>query len=222
MPVRHRPMAPDWLGETAVVVGNGNSVLGLHEVFRRIVAAPRWHALISNSGFEFFPDAEVLMCSDRNWLPLHPDLSAFKGREIVVTRPEAVARVDNRMRAIRREYIEHMGPNLFENASVLAEGHNSTTTNISQAILRGASRIILLGIDLTPGTDGRRSAYNPAVDIPVKAEIRYERQVKHLTMQAKSIRRYRPHVEVFNCSPRSRLLCYPYANIEDILPCSES
>lgn len=214
-------MAADWLGETAVVVGNGNSVLALADVFRRIKATG-WKTLISNSGFEFFPDADVLMCSDRNWLPLHPDLSAFKGKEIVVTRPEAVVRVDPRMRAIRRDFLEHMGPNLFANPNVLAEGHNSTSTNISQAVLRGAGRILLLGIDLAPGKDGRRSAYNPAEDVPIRAEIRYERQVRHLTLQAESIKRFRPHVEVLNCSPRSGLLCYPYANIEDLLPCSKS
>lgn len=211
-------MTPDWLGETAVVVGNGNSVLGLGEVFQRIRASG-WHSLIANSGYEFFPHAEVLMCSDRNWLPLHPDLSAFKGKEIVVTRPEAVARIDPRMRAIRREFIERVGPDLFTDPNVLVEGHNSTSTNISQCILRSVSRILLLGIDLRPGPDGRRSAYNKDTDPPERSVYRYTRQVRHLTMQAESIRKYRPKVTVLNCSPRSDLACYPYANIEDLLPC---
>lgn len=158
------------------------------------------------------------MCSDRNWLPMHPDLSAFRGKLIMVTRPEAVVKVDPRMRTIRRAHLEHMGPDIFADPNVLAEGHNSTTTNISQAVLRGASRILLLGIDLTPGPDGRRSAYNPVKDDADRARVRYERQVKHLTKQAESIRRYRPGVKVFNCSPRSALACYPYANIEDLLP----
>jgi hypothetical protein len=214
-------MEPDWLGETAVVIGNGNSVLGLGRAFFERLAATGWHTLIANSGFEFFPDAEVLMCSDRNWLPLHPDLSAFKGREIVVTRPEAVVRVDPRMRAIRRAFIEQVGPDLFSDPNVLVEGHNSTSTNISQAILRGAARILLLGIDLKPGPGGRRSAYNSEPDHVARAAVRYERQITHLTRQAESIRRYRPLVEVLNCSPRSGLDCYPYADMEALI-CSQS
>jgi hypothetical protein len=202
---------PDWKGLTAVVIGNGNSILSRD--FTPILAREDWRTLVANGGYHTVPGADVLMCSDRHWLKDNPDLRGFRGSMIVVTRPEVVTRADPRMVHVRREFIERVKGDIFEDAGRLVEGHNSTSTNISQAVLRGARRILLLGIDLTAGESGRRSAYNAAPDDPLRARTRYQRQVQHLTMQAAHLARR--GVEVFNCSPRSALECYPYATIEE-------
>lgn len=201
----------DWYRDTAVVVGNGTSMLSfpLGEL-----QGPHRRALVANGGYMLLPGADVLMCTDRRWLGSHPDLSGYLGPMIVVTRPEAVKREDPRMVLLRRRFIGNARTDPFYRRDTLYEGYNSTSTNISCAILRGARRIILVGVDLAPAADGRRRAYDNSRDNIKHAEGRYARQVAHLTAQAMWVKR--KGVEVINCSPRSDLLCYPYAEWKDV------
>lgn len=205
-------MARDWVGATAVVIGNGPSLfeaastLGL---LAALTAAGRAKTLVANGGYKLVPKASVLMCSDRHWLAANPDLSGYLGPEVIVTQPQAVVKQDLRMRFFNRAFIENVRGDIFKDPSILVEGHNSTSTNISVAVLRGAARIILLGVDLAPGPNMRRRTYDESVDDPRKAAARYDRQVRHLGMQSDFVRAR--GVEVFNASPKSALACYPYA-----------
>lgn len=224
LPVRPRTIEPlprDWEGLTAVVIGNGPSML-TPEWMGRLT---EWQInrgyklLVSNGGYLLFPFADVLMCSDRHWLAANTvgrdPLAGFGGSEIMVTRPEAVETRDPRMRIIGKANIDHVHPrDIFADPAVLVEGHNSTSTNISQAVLRGAARIVLVGVDLKPGIGGRRRTYDDSVDNPALAGARYERQVRHLTIQSEHV--LRRGVKVTNASPPSGLRCYPYAYPEEV------
>lgn len=210
--MKRAPFTRDWEGATAVIIGNGPSMLA--PLAPRPVPADKCFVLVANGGYKLHPGASVLMCSDRNWLRVNPDLSGFRGPEIIVTRPEAVVREDSRMWACGQRFIENVSGDIFANASVLVEGHNSTSTNISLAVLRGVRRIILLGIDLAPGKDLRRRTYDETRDDVRLATIRYDRQVRHLGTQAYWVRRR--GIEVLNCSPKSKLTCYPYADFREV------
>jgi hypothetical protein len=213
--VKTRVLARDWEGATAVVVGNGPSLLA-PEWNGRLRAAQATGAklLVANGGYRLFPLADLLMCSDRHWLKANPDLSGFKGETIIVTRPEAVVRVDPRMLHVKRAFIEKVSKGLFDNPGRLVEGHTSTSTNISAAVLRGVKRIILVGIDLTPGPGLRRRTYDDSLDTLLHSAPRYDRQVVHLTMQAKQV--LARGVDVLNASPRSALACYPFVEWSEI------
>ncbi len=202
----------DWYRDTAVVVGNGPSMLSFPvQELRR----PRARVLVANGGYKLAPWADVLMCTDKRWLPANEHLLAdYIGPMIVVTHPEVVKRPDPRMVVLRRRFIGDARRDPFARRDTLYEGYNSTSTCISCAILRGARRIILLGVDLAPGPDGRRRTYDESKDNLKQAELRYARQVNHLTAQAMWVKR--KGVEVVNCSPRSGLRCYPYADWKDI------
>jgi hypothetical protein len=210
------PLPRDWEGLTAYVIGNGPSMLVVdwHPwLLARQAAGAK--LLVSNGGYKLFPFADSLMCSDRHWLAANPDLSGFRGSEVIVTRPEAVARRDVRMRYVHRAFIEKVHPHdIFADARVLVEGHNSTSTNISLAVLRGVKRIVLLGVDLAPGPDLRRRIYDESKDDPKTAATRYARQIVHLTLQSGHV--WRRGVEVLNASPRSGLVCYPYETPEEL------
>lgn len=203
----------DWYRETAVVVGNGPSMLSfpVQELDR-----PRLRVLVANGGYKLIPWADVLMCTDRRWLAAHQEeLPDYTGPMIIVTQPEVVspAHLDRRMKLLRRAFIGDARKDPFARRDTLVEGHNSTTTMISCAIVRGARRIILLGVDLAPGPDGRRHIYDDSKDTS-RALARYQKQVVHLSAQAKWVQR--KGVEVINCSPLSALQCYPYGRWEDL------
>lgn len=197
---------PDWRGQTVVVLGNGTSLL---DVDLSVIAARGARAMVANGGFALYPAADVLMCSDRHWLAEGHDTSGFLGTMIVVTRPEAVKRRDPRMVAMRRQFIGRVTGDPFADPGLLVEGHTSTSTNISLAVLRGAKRIVLAGIDLAPGPGGRRRSTGDETDDPERAAVRYLRQAQHLAMQARWV--LRRGIEVVNASPRSVLDCYPHA-----------
>lgn len=202
----------DWYRDTAVVVGNGPSMLSFPlESLRR----PRVRVLVANGGYLLVPWADVLMCTDRRWLAAHEgELGGYKGPMIVVTQPKVVTKPDPRMVLLRRRFIGEAKSDPFARRDTLFEGWNSTSTSISCAILRGARRIILIGVDLSPGHDLRRRTYDDSKDNAKVAALRYGRQVTHLTLQAEWVRR--KGIEVINCSPRSGLTCYPYARWKDI------
>lgn len=202
----------DWEGQTVVVIGNGPSLLDIDPADIARVPARK---VVANGGYKRFPWATALMCSDRHWLAANADLSGFKGAEIIVTQPDSVARRDYRMVFLRRAFIERR-PNTdpFEDAGLLVEGHNSTSTNISMAVIRGAARIVLLGIDLAPGPNGRRRIYDESTEDLARAKVRYDKQVAHLKIQSTYVKKH--GVEVLNASPRSALSCYPFVQWGDI------
>jgi hypothetical protein len=210
--MKRGPFLHDWEGATAIVIGNGPSMLA--PTAPRPRPSDMVKVLVANGGYKLHPDASVLMCSDRHWLAANPDLSGFTGPEVIVTRPEAVRREDPRMWATNHAFIEKVRGDIFADATTLVEGHNSTSTNISLAVLRGARRIILLGVDLAPGKDMRRRTYDDSVDNVQQAAARYERQVRHLGLQAYWVKRR--GIEVLNCSPKSKLTCYPYADFREV------
>lgn len=201
----------DWYRDTAVVVGNGPSMLSFPV---ETLARPRVRTLVANGGYCVVPHADVLMCTDKRWLASHPDLSGYLGPMVVVTRPEAVLKRDPRMVFVHRKFIGDATSDPFARRDTLAEGWNSTSTNISLAIIRGARRIVLLGVDLAPAPDGRRRTYDDSRDNAKVAALRYGRQVKHLTLQSEWVKR--KGVQVLNCSPLSELRCYPYVNWSDL------
>jgi hypothetical protein len=204
-------LGPDWRGETAVIVGNGTSMV---DVNLSVCKQPGVRVLVTNGGWRLFRRADVLMCSDRHWLRDHGmEVRHFLGTEIIVTQPQAIPVFDRRMRFMRRAFIEHVAPeSYFANPALLVEGHTSITTNMSVAVHRGVRRILLVGIDLAPGADGRRRATENITDNPTLAAQRYEKQAKWFRMLAPWIER--AGIEVVNCSPRSILTCWRYSTIE--------
>lgn len=202
----------DWYRDTAVVVGNGPSMLSFPTAE---LDRPRVRVLVANGGYKLFPTADVLMCTDRRWLAANQHLlGEYKGPMIIVTQPKVVTQPDPRMKLLRRRFIGDARTDPFARRDTLYEGWNSTSTSISCAVLRGARRIILVGVDLAPGPNGRRRTYDDSKDNLRNAEMRYARQVNHLTAQAMWV--LRKGVQVINCSPRSGLRCYPYADWKDI------
>ena len=209
----HRFDKRAWAGLTAVVMGNGTSLIGRD---LSALARPDVKVQVCNGGFLMYPQADLVMCSDRHYLAADPPFDKYTGPTIVVTQPQAVVKRDSRMVFCRREYIDRVRGDIFGNPTVLVEGHTSVSTNISAAVLMGVKRIILLGVDLTPGAGARRRSYEDELETNLQqASSRYKRMVGHLTKQAGFV--LDRGIQVINCSPQSALQCYPYGVLEDVL-----
>jgi hypothetical protein len=205
----------DWYRHTAVVIGNGLSAL---DIPRADLERPWVKTLCTNGGYKTFPDTDVLMCTDRRWLSEHQGElpTGYHGPMIVVTRPEVVKEWDPRMVLLRRKPIEtSMHEDIFARRDTLVEGWTSTTSMIATAVLRGARRIILVGVDLASGEDGRRRIYDESVErSQVLMRQRYGRQIRHITMQSQWVKR--KGIMVLNASKPSNLKCYPSVRWDDL------
>lgn len=202
---------PEWMGETAYIVGGGPSVKDIEpEVLkgRRVIAV--------NNAYRLFPFADICFFRDYNWYnedgadgELHQDaLERFSGR--VVT-------TDARFKHAKGvHYLEHdkatKRRGLSANPAKLVWGTNSGHEAINLAYHMGVNLIVLIGFDMT-----REHGDNWHDD--------HKRTVEERTYKSK----FRPGIEsvaeilktagvdVFNVSPISVLECFERQPIEKVL-----
>lgn len=197
----------DWEGATVAIIGNGPSLKGLD-----LSPLARHKVITTNNSYKLFPSSDVQMCSDRHWLKDYPNfIDEFKGGMIVVTRPEAVKRLDPRM--VRMKTVKIWATQQpFICSHILAEGHTSVSTSISLSVLRGAKTILLFGVDLKSGPNGERRSTGDEPD-NATAKARYKMMNDHFCQQAKYVKER--GVEVLNCNLGSMLTAYPKISVED-------
>jgi hypothetical protein len=125
----------DWEGETVFILAGGPSVLGLDLSLlkgRRVIAI--------NSAHLSYPDADALFYADADWWTRHrmerAGLSPARSSPQRAWRPEAVKRL------VKVDAGGH-----FASPGRIALSATSVSGAINIATLRGAGRVVLLGVD---------------------------------------------------------------------------
>lgn len=203
---------PDWAGETVVVMGAGPS---LEETDFAPIRAAQPRVVVINTAWRFWPDADLLFSGDFGFFEANRDLGGFHGPMIACCHPRvwlAGIVTDPRVR-----WLLH-----GDDAGLATDRDtvNGRWTSLSQLLSflahRAAAKIVLLGIDMQPGADGRRRAGMEDQDTP-DAIKRYRRMVSNLaTMVAPLAER---GVRVINASPRSALDLWPRMDLCEALAC---
>jgi hypothetical protein len=103
---------------------------------------------------------------------------------------------------------------LTEDRTALAGSESSVMLAINYVVHRGVRRIVLLGCDGQPSSDGRRRVQTDQQDTR-NARDRYDVQEKAMATQIEPLEKL--GVEIINCSPRTALTIYPKAKLEDLL-----
>lgn len=184
------------------ILGGGSSLKGFDaaRLRGRLVIA------INDAGLYLFPDAEILYFADglARWAGWNRDkIGLFRGREIVTR--STVSMLGGR---IVRRVRQDDGADLAREPDAVA-GFCSGANALNIAFHLGARRIYLLGYDMGGGHwhDHHKT---PARDV-------------YATHMIPAINRMagaldRAGVQVFNCSRVSRLACFPFADIDEVLP----
>lgn len=148
-----------------------------------------------NNSFLLAPDAEMLYAADVEWWQHHPEALEFPGIKVVARN------------SVYLPGVVYAPPQLVPHS-----GGNSALRAAHIATAAGASRILLLGVDLDSnhlthwhGSHGGRLR-NPNAQVFEAARRAWEAFAKATA---------RP--EIFNCSPISALTCFPKAKLEDFL-----
>lgn len=148
------------------------------ELADRVRHMPR--VAVSNAR-ELAPDADALASSDAAWWRVHPQALQFPGRRFTVAHLADVERIP------------------------LATSTNSGLLAMHAAVLMGATRLLLLGYDLT-GTHYFGPHPEPLANTTPDRFVAMRKQFARWT-----------GCPVVNCTPGSALECFPRGDIEDFL-----
>lgn len=158
------------------------------------VLAAGWYSIAINNAWRLAPEADALVAVDPEWWREYPEARIeFAGEKITMRddAPPGVAFVES----------VRIGP-----------GSNSALQAAYLATRRGATRLLLLGVDLRDEElrhfDGLHKAplVNPTVEAFKRARSAWE-----------DFARRSDCPEVFNCSERSALTCFRKRSLADAL-----
>jgi hypothetical protein len=200
-------------GGTVLVTGSGPS---LNQADVDYARAHVDLTIVVNSSYKFAPDATALYAADAKWWGWHKGClsshsvgtekyPAFTGKlKYCLSRTPWYPEVQ-----LLRRGTQH---GLMLDPGKVALGHNGVYQSINVAVHFGATRIVLLGVDMK----GRHfHGEHPDRTVPPFSVClaRFAGLVQPLADAG---------VEVVNCTPGSALKCFPMASLEDVWPMSRA
>jgi hypothetical protein len=194
-------------GGTAVVLGSGPSLSAADVDYVR----ERVDGVIAvNDTYRLAPWATALYAADAKWWQWHKGAPSFTGQfkftlsGTATTWPGVVC--------LKRG----QDTGLSENPEALALGRNGVYQAINLAVHFGATRILLLGVDMQNGAraDGRGTSDHFFGHHPDNTGPQFSLCLERFkTLVAPLAAR---GVEVINCSRRTALRCFPMKALEDV------
>ena len=182
------------MGSTVAILAGGPSLTqaAVDEVRRR-----GWSCIAINDAYRLAPWADVLFAADAEWWMRHPDAMAFAGRKVVCQR---WAKIDG---------VETILPQ-----PPVSTGGNSAVHAACVAQRDGASRIVLLGVDLR---DDELTHWHGKHRGPLRNPTPSDFRLARRAWEA-AARSVLAGVEVVNCSLRSALTVFPRIALEAVAP----
>ena len=191
-----------WDGRTVAILCSGESMT--QEAANQVRAA-RLPAIAINTTFRLAPWADILYGADAAWWHQTPDARSFAGLRVSMEPVDGVLQVG---RVGRVGFGDH--------PDGLYTLCNSGAQALQIAVKAGAARILLLGMDMTGG-----HWHGPhAAPLRDTHEDMYPVWCDLLTQYAQALCA-RGGPEIVNCSPVSRLMCWPRMSLEDALARAE-
>lgn len=148
--------------------------------------AGRCKVVSVSDAYQLAPWADALVSNDMRWWRQHPEALTFSGRKFCGA--------------------DYRGTERLPPTLMFPAGTNSGLQAMRVALMLGATRIILLGLDMK-GT--HYFGKHPAT-LKNSTPADYQRMILHF-------HRWKADAEVINCSPGSALTCFKTAALADVL-----
>jgi hypothetical protein len=194
----YRPVERLWPGSTIVCVATGPSLTPEDVAYcqdkARIIAI--------NDAYRYAPFADVFYGADGKWWKQHNDLMPFPGVKYSLTENSGKG-----VHVLRRS----PGTGLELDPRGLKLGRNSGYQAINLAVHLGAARILLLGYTMQI-IDGKSHFFGEHWDKSRSPYSTFIEQFQHLVKPLASLQ-----IEVINCTPNTKLLCFPQAPLREVL-----
>lgn len=148
--------------------------------------ARRCKAVAVSNAYQIAPWADALVSNDMKWWKQHPEALQFAGRRFCGS--------------------DFKGTLRLSPVPMFPTGSNSGLQGMRVALTLGATRIILLGLDMK-GTH-YFGKHPPALKNSTPGD--FQRMLRQF-------QRWKSDAEVINCSPGSALTCFKTASLFDVL-----
>lgn len=189
--------APDWTGQTAVVVASGPSAKDA----RLCLAWGRARFLAVNESWRLCPWADALYACDGAWWRKCGGVPEFKGLKLTY---EAAAA---RQFGMDRVDIERGNNALLVGGRIVGDGGNSGFQALNLAINWGAKRVLLVGFDMTiAGGEHWHGRHPTGLNNPRQQNINRWLSADWSAPSG---------VEIVNCNLESALNAYPKMSFEE-------
>lgn len=209
MKVKFWEIPRDWPGATVVVLGGGASLTSSQvETVQAAHAAGDCKAIAINDAYRVAPWADLLYFCDNKWWEWHRE--ALKGWAKPIVRLESVGHDfgDPRIKVLKN-YGEG---GLVDVRDGVMHGANSGYQATHLAIHRGATRIVLLGIDMHCRERERPHWFGHHPDRVVPDYARQRALFATIKAPAERL-----GVEIVNCTPGTALDCFRRADLAETL-----
>ncbi len=195
-----------WAGETVAVIASGPSA---GEAAIDLLAG-RAKVIAVNDSWRLCPWADMLYAADQRWWKHHEYVTEFKGerwsqQQGTIDWPEEAKRAGIRIIQSKNEKGISFDPERIHT------GMNSSFQALNLAILQGASRVLLIGLDLA--VIGGRTHWFGTHPGKLERNSPYASFRKEFMVAAPQIER--AGIEVVNCSLLSTLACFPKMTVAE-------
>lgn len=225
---RYSEVVPAWQGATVAILAGGPS-LTLADVNRvnaaHIVGAVRCIAV--NDAYLLAMWADVHYAADSHWHKWHTEGIAragftaqqvashwanFQGQKCSIESSGGNIQ-DHSVHMLRNKTFPNHSLGLSTDPRALVTGRNSGFQALNLAILAGAKRILLIGFDGKPASDGKAHWFGDHPRPTPQAAYPLYRQAMSAAEQAIEA----AGVQVINCSPGSAIDSWPKHRLENML-----
>lgn len=207
------PDDKSWEGEPFIVAGSGPSLTP--EVAHTVRMArwlKGWRVIAVNDAYKRLPFADTLYACDWGWWVKHDGARDFKGERVTSTSVCAHL-IDDKRDAAKQYGLTLVNaddkPGFSTKPGVIHYGQSGSSgfQAVNLAIIRGASRIVLVGFDYRH-VDGRAHFFGD------HEGLRQPRDTDYRALGAA----FRPGpVEILNATTGSSIDCYPIVSLEEAL-----
>lgn len=197
-----------WQGETVAVIASGPSA---REVDVDMLKG-RARVIAVNDSHKLCPWADMMYAADQRWWQHHEYVLGFKGERWTQQQGKIDWPDEAKQQGIHVMQSANK-PGISFAPDLIHTGINSGFQALNLAVLQGASRVLLLGVDLTL-VRGRRHWFG---DHPRILHRDSPYSIFRQTFVDAAPQLLAADIKVVNCSPVSALNCFPRMTVEEAL-----
>jgi hypothetical protein len=211
---------PDWTGEPCIVAAPGPSLTAeVAHCVRMARMFDRWRAVAVQDAYKLMPWADALYGSCPGWWRVHGDCRKFEG-EMWSTHEDSAPNAQHlndkgEFARLRLNLVRGTSAGGFSfDPGLIHYGSNSGFQAINLALLKGCTRIVLVGFDMRLVAGQSHFFGDHPKPLHQNRDQDYRNFVRHFDRAAKKLP---PHVSIVNATPGSALTSFLMMSLDDAL-----
>lgn len=207
---------PDWKGEPCIVAAPGPSLT--EEVAQKCRMKrwlEGWRIVVVQDAYRLMPFADAMYGCDDRWWNLHGDCAGFQGEKWSTHEMDGNDKLGIADKYGVRLVAGDHGDDFSTDPTRINYGWNSGFQGLNLALLKGCTRIVLVGFDMrSVGGKSHFFGDHPPKLRAGRQDNDYERFAPRFAFAAKSLKK---DIRIVNATPGSALTCFKMMSLDDAL-----